>query len=280
MTLSIEVFNGGYLPVDGGPAWPGPDSATWPASTATLIAGDHEAVLIDALMTIDQGERLAAWVADRGRRVTDILVTHGHGDHFFGAGPVLGAFPEARLVGLADVVEEARTQVHPDSLANWSIWFGDRYDAFPALPTVATNDVVDLEGHSLVLRPVGLADGVAGSVVCIDDLDTVCAGDAVYNDVHMWLWNSTPETREAWLSTIDTVAALAPRTIIAGHRDPDAPDDDANRQVTQSRKYIEDFDRAVRRFTTGAEVVSEMESAYGRFGNPYTLFVSAYSQFA
>jgi glyoxylase-like metal-dependent hydrolase (beta-lactamase superfamily II) len=280
MTLSIKVFNGGYVPVDGGPAWTGPDSATWPASTATLIAGDHEAVLVDALMTIDQGERLAAWITHHHRTVTDILVTHGHGDHFFGAGPVLRAFPKAGLVALAHVVEESRTQLLADSLANWSTWFGDRYDTSPALPTVAASDVVGLEGHSIALQPVGPADGMAATVVRIDALDTVCAGDAVYNNVHMWLWNSTPETRETWLTTIDTVADLSARTIIAGHRDPGAQDDAAERQVSQSRRYIEDFDRAVSHCTTGAEVIETMTRDYGHFGNPYTLFVSAHSQFA
>ena len=77
------------------------------------------------------------------------------------------------------------------------------------------------------------------------ELDTVCTGDAVYNNIHMWLWNSTAASRATWLSTIDAVAALEPRTIIAGHKDPNAPDDDAVRQLTQSRRYLEDFYRAV-----------------------------------
>ena len=29
---------------------------------------------------------LGDWVAGQGRNVTDIFITHGHGDHFFAAG--------------------------------------------------------------------------------------------------------------------------------------------------------------------------------------------------
>jgi hypothetical protein len=113
----------------------------------------------------------------------------------------------------------------------------------------------------------------------VAQLDTVCAGDAVYNNIHMWLWNSTPESRATWLATIDAVAALEPRTIIAGHKDPDAPDDDAARQLAQSRRYLEDFDRAVASSTSASQLIDTMMSTYSDFGNPYTLFLAAHSQF-
>ena len=60
-SLSIDVFNSGYKPVPGGPGWDDSAPATWPASTSTLISGDRDAVLVDALLTTGQGERLAVW---------------------------------------------------------------------------------------------------------------------------------------------------------------------------------------------------------------------------
>jgi hypothetical protein len=60
-SLSIAVFNGGYQPVPGGPGWDDSAPATWPASTSTLISGDRDAVLVDALLTTGQGERPAVW---------------------------------------------------------------------------------------------------------------------------------------------------------------------------------------------------------------------------
>jgi hypothetical protein len=107
----------------------------------------------------------------------------------------------------------------------------------------------------------------------------VCSGDIVYNDIHMWLRDSTPNSREAWLASLDAVAALEPSTIITGHKDPNAPDDDATRVLDQSRRYVEDFDQAVARSSTPREVIDAMLAMYPTHGNPYTLFVAASSQF-
>jgi glyoxylase-like metal-dependent hydrolase (beta-lactamase superfamily II) len=85
-SLSIDVFNSGYKPIPGGPGGDDSTPATWPASTSTLISGDRDALLVDALMTTSEGERLAAWVQNSGQQLRAIFVTHGHADHFFGAG--------------------------------------------------------------------------------------------------------------------------------------------------------------------------------------------------
>src|SRR4051812_9369215 len=85
-SLSINVLNSGYQPIDGGPGWDDRIPATWPARTSTLISGERDAVLVDALLTVDEGERLATWARNSGKRLRAILVTHGHPDHSSGQG--------------------------------------------------------------------------------------------------------------------------------------------------------------------------------------------------
>jgi glyoxylase-like metal-dependent hydrolase (beta-lactamase superfamily II) len=68
------------------------------------------------VFTTSEGERLAAWVQDTGKRPHAIFVTHGHADHFFGAGPVLDAFPDAQLMACdQQVVDEGAWPDHPQS---------------------------------------------------------------------------------------------------------------------------------------------------------------------
>src|ERR1700729_537389 len=75
---------------------PGKEEWSWVPTSATLIFGQRDAVLVDAFLTIEQAAALVEWVAARGKNLTTIYVTHGHGDHFFGMGALLNRFPKAR----------------------------------------------------------------------------------------------------------------------------------------------------------------------------------------
>jgi glyoxylase-like metal-dependent hydrolase (beta-lactamase superfamily II) len=83
-TLSYDVFVNDPPPQDG--LLPNGEPKRFSPMASTLIYGNRDAVLTDPGMTEDQARVLGDWVAARGRNVTDIFVTHGHGDHWFAAG--------------------------------------------------------------------------------------------------------------------------------------------------------------------------------------------------
>jgi glyoxylase-like metal-dependent hydrolase (beta-lactamase superfamily II) len=80
--------------------------------TSTLIFGEHDAVLVDALTTVAEAEALADGVALHHRNLRIIYITHGHADHFYGLSVLLGRFPNARAI--ATPVERYRKDV-PDA---------------------------------------------------------------------------------------------------------------------------------------------------------------------
>jgi glyoxylase-like metal-dependent hydrolase (beta-lactamase superfamily II) len=278
--LSVSVLNSGYKPIPGGQGWDRSKEATWPARTSTLISGERDAILVDAFLTKSEGDELAEWVKTSGKNPSLIFITHGHADHFFGAGPTLNAFPEAQLVTMSpQSVDEARWQTGPAGLDIWNAWFEGQFDEHPAVPTALPSGELEIEGHAVHVSVAGQGDGVLAAILHVPDIATVCSGDVLYNNIHMWLWNSTPSSRAAWLASMDAVASLNPATIITGHKDPDAPDDDALRILDQSRNYLKDFDQAATRARSASDIIDVMMAKYSSFANPYTLFAAAASQF-
>jgi hypothetical protein len=72
------------------------------------------------------------------------------------------------------------------------------------------------------------------------------------------------------------VAGLGADTLIAGHRNPLAADDDARRQIGDCRRYIAYFGNALARSSAPAELINQMTAAYPGFANPYTLWIAAF----
>ena len=66
--LAIEAYTalGRSFTSAATPEGPG-DLPTWSPSSAALICGDHNAVLVDTLITYDQVDALADWIETKGR---------------------------------------------------------------------------------------------------------------------------------------------------------------------------------------------------------------------
>ena len=100
------------------------------------------------------------------------------------------------------------------------------------------------------------------------------AGDAVYNDVHLYLAESNTKTRREWISALDKIKSLNPLAVIAAHKRPGNPD---NPQIIEeTKKYILDFDRLDKMTTTAQELYDKMLELYPNRVNPtWALWSSA-----
>ena len=130
--LSVNVFVTPIRPYAGrAPDGPG-DEPTWAPMSSTLIAGENEAILVDALMTNDQADALAGWAQGFGKRITGVYITHGHSDHWLGLARVLEHFPEARGFATAEVA--ARAAFEADSNRTSHFWTSSAIPIAAATP--------------------------------------------------------------------------------------------------------------------------------------------------
>jgi glyoxylase-like metal-dependent hydrolase (beta-lactamase superfamily II) len=217
------------------------DVRVWSPIATALLGGEREAVVVDPPLTVAQSASLVERVLAWGRELTTIYVTHAHGDHWFGAGALLEHFPAARVVALPAVAERARRQTPDDVAAFWGSRFpGGQIPTTLTPPEPMTGDVLELEGHELVAVPLGHTDTDDTSALHVPSLGLVVAGDAVYDDVHLYLAESDAEGREAWRSALDVIRGLEPRTVVAGHQRPGSAGDPSAIEAT--RRYLDDVD--------------------------------------
>jgi len=272
--LKWDVFMTAGIPIVSNMP-PGVNKVYFQAMASTLIYGKRDAVLVDAFMTVKQANTLADWVAASDKNLTTIYITHGHGDHWFGIGAILDRFPNAKPVATTDVVKVMRQNSSPEVLEKiWKTAFPDQIPDRLVIAEELKGNVIDLEGHKLVAVDLGHTDTDHTTCLNVPSIGLVVAGDAAYNDVHLYLVESNAKTRQEWISALDKIESLNPRTVIASHKRPS--NDDNPQIIEETRQYIRDFNRSAETTTTAQELYNKMLGLYPNRVNPdWALWSSA-----
>jgi hypothetical protein len=91
----------------------------------------------------------------------------------------------------------------------------------------------------------------------------------------MTMTTTIHEKREGWIASLDKIAALNPKIVVASHKDPQARDDDPQAMI-DAKAYICDFDKLVTQSATPKGLIDKMMLRHGERGNPDTLWTAAY----
>jgi glyoxylase-like metal-dependent hydrolase (beta-lactamase superfamily II) len=273
--LKWEVFVTPGIPVVTSDRPPGVRETYFQAMASTLIYGKSDALLVDAFMTIEQASALADWVATKDKNLTTIYITHGHGDHWFGVGTLLERFPNASVVATPNTVKVMRQNASPEALRTaWKAAFPRQIPDNLVIARELEGNVIDLEGHELIVVELGHTDTDHTTCLHVPSIGLVVAGDAAYNDVHLYLAESNVQTRQEWIAALDKIESLNPRAVVASHKRPE--NDDNPGIIEQTRQYIRDFDRLAATTTSAQDLYKEMLELYPNRVNPgWALWSSA-----
>jgi glyoxylase-like metal-dependent hydrolase (beta-lactamase superfamily II) len=277
--LRYRTFVTQQIPQSGRGPLPDGRIRMWSPITSTLVLGRRDAVLIDPPLTTNQAAEVGDWIAASGRQLRQIYITHGHGDHWFGAIPLLQRFPDVTVHATEGTAKHMEAQNHPDFRAE----FWDR--VFPGqLPdghvdvSIVDEGGFELEGAALVPVEVGHTDTDATTMLHVPDIGLLVAGDVVYNGVHLYLTESGGVTGiDEWLAALDTAEALRPATVIAGHKDPHAFNNPS--QIQATRRYLTDARRLLGSATSAEQFYQEMLCRHPGRINPGALWGAAVTLF-
>lgn len=274
-TLTLDVYTAPIRPVNRSDP-PPPGGWTWPPNTSVLVSGDREAVLVDALSTIEEATALADWVEAKGKQLTTLYLTHDHPDHFLGAPIMLERFPGLRFVATPMVIEDVHRHLSSGEIESyWKPMFKGRVADGQVAPEPLADLVIDLEGHELRAVQTGQSDTAHSTFLYVPALAAIIAGDIAYNDVHCNIASTDHRKRLEWIETLRKLGELRPEIVVADHRRPDAADTAA--VVPETSAYITDFDAVLAEGGGVAEVIEKMLALYPTRLNITTVYHCAYA---
>ena len=260
-TLGVNVFTAPGKAMVGERPRPFGEALGFDPITSTLIFGEHDAVLVDAMCTVAEAEALADWVALHNRNLETIYITHAHFDHFYGLSILLDRFPGARAIATPKTLK-AIMQIYlsPPVKRLARSMFPGQVPTKLVAPESYERDTFTLEGHELRIIEQGHTDSADTTSLHVPSIGLIVAGDVVYNQCRMYVGDTTPESRKNWIAALDRLAALNPATVVAGHKKPGAPDSPS--AIQDTKRYLEDFDRVRKTAKSDQELFDQMTKLY------------------
>jgi glyoxylase-like metal-dependent hydrolase (beta-lactamase superfamily II) len=277
--LNYKLFVTEQIPQSGRGPLPDGTTRMWSPITSTLILGSRDAVLVDPPLTDSQATDVGDWIESSGRRLRQIYITHGHGDHWFGAIPLLKRFPAVTVRATEGTKAHMASQNAEEFRANvWDKVFPGQLPSGEVDVEVVDHRGFELEGVGLRPIEVGHTDTDATTMLHVPEIALLVAGDVVYNGVHLYLAESggIPGIDD-WLAALDVAEALRPAAVIAGHKNPGAFDGPS--QIQATRQYLTDARHLVGSSEQAQEFYEGMLALHPNRLNPGALWGAAITLF-
>lgn len=237
--------------------------------SSTLVSGPHEAMLFDAQFSVKDGEKLVQMIKASGKKLTQIVITSGDPDFYFGLEPIVKAFPQVKIVASADVV----THIEATKAAKLAYWGPLMKDGAPKqlyVPQVTDATRFNVDGETLELRhPHDYA-----AYVWIPANKAILGGTGVAAGIHVWTADTqTPAIRQQWRSVLSEMQKLQPKVVIPGHYLGTRPAGDA--AITFTSHYLQTFEHALQQHKQAAPVIAAMKASYPHLPDESSLELSA-----
>ena len=207
--------------------------------------------------------------------MSHVYITHGHGDHWLGLARLAERFPGVRGLATSEVLARVEFEAGSGMAGYWEGIFpgevptGDE----KVLPELLTTDTIELEGNELQIIRIGQADTAQSTVLHIPSLGAVVTGDLAYNEVHIMTAETGDAERAQWIANLDTVAALEPTFVVAGHKK--VANENDPKIIAESQQYLRDFSAAVNEEASADGIVARMVERFPEWENLRTLWYSA-----
>ena len=200
---------------------------------SVIVTGKTDAVLIDAQWTLSNAHRVIAEIAETGKELKTIYVTHAHPDHYFGLGEIAEAFPSARITALASVARTINKQFF-GKLEHWETVIGHTNVCRKTVNIESLSEnYIELEGERIEIIPEVIGDLTYNTVVWIPSIKTLYGSDVLFNQAHPFTCEVTADERRQWIRDIERLEKMGAEVVIPGHQKPGMPFDSSSYTFTK-----------------------------------------------
>jgi glyoxylase-like metal-dependent hydrolase (beta-lactamase superfamily II) len=182
-------------------------------------------------------------------------------------------FPGVTVYATRGTIEVMHQQATDGREQMWDKRFPGLIPDTPVLAQPVPAEGFLLEGNLIEAVEVGHTDTDKTTVLHVPSIGLVVAGDVVYNGVHQYILEGGGGGLQEWLLALDRVAALKPRSVVAGHKNKDLPDDPAT--IEETRQYLLDAIRLLGKNPTAREYFARMTALYPDRLNPGPVWYGA-----
>jgi glyoxylase-like metal-dependent hydrolase (beta-lactamase superfamily II) len=253
--LTLEIFNPG-------------EAAIFPVASV-LVAGQHDAVLIDAQFSRAEAQKLVEKIRASGKKLTTVYISHSDPDFYFGLDVIKAAFPQAKIVATPETVAQIRRKADA-KLAYWGPILKDNAPHAIVIPQALTGQRITLEGQSLNIS----GPTPSRTYVWIPSIKAVVGGVVLFGNLHVWTADTqSAQSRQDWLKTLDGIAALKPVTVVPGHFQPGLPMTPDS--IGFTRDYLVTFEAETAKAANAKALIEAMKRHYPKLGLDGALDTSA-----
>jgi glyoxylase-like metal-dependent hydrolase (beta-lactamase superfamily II) len=186
------------------------------AVNSWLVPTDTGLIVIDTQFTNSEAQALVKAIANTGRPLKAIFITHPHPDHYNGTCELLKLAPvpvyatQSTIDGIHATQEAKRAQ--------WKPVYGSDYPGITCGPdhAVPASGKLSIDGLDLEIQDYGAGEASGETIVFAPALRSAFVGDLIYNEVHPWL----AEGRTGqWLTQLERLSGEFPIgwTVYPGH---------------------------------------------------------------
>lgn len=224
---------------------------------STLIIRNGNALLIDAKFTRADAAKIAAFLRDSGIRLTQIYISHGDPDYYFGLEEIKASHPNVIARATRRTTRHiVRTVLN--KLETWAEALGDEAPKNVVFPKLTDEKRFEFEGLAIEI----FGSDITRTTLYIPSLGMLVGGANITSGNHLFLADmSLDSDRESWLNSLRELGALDAEIVIPGHTNLVDETFDGS-AIDFSIGYIRAANEILRTSSNSGEFITRMEERY------------------